>query len=156
MTQPRVEITLPVAATRMPDLRTELSHDLGVSVQIKLHADHRAFDDLPGYVILAAALSAFFQSMLGQWGTAAATRLSRALDRLRHRDHADGDSSEGMTVRLVEPTQRVTIIFDDEAARDPRAVPRMFELQFETLLPRTVLRWNPGRGDWRADGRSEP
>jgi hypothetical protein len=156
MAQPRVEITLPVAEARMSNVATELSHDLGVSVHLGLHDDRRTFDDLPGYVILTAALSAFFQSMLAAWGAGAATRLSRALDRLRHGDRADDDSSEGTTIRLVEPTQRVTIVFDDEAARDPRAVPRILELQFETLLPRTVLRWNPGHGDWRADGRSEP
>jgi len=138
----------------MPDLRAEVGRHLGVSVQLSRHDDHRTFDDLPGYVVLAAALHPFFESMLAQWGTQAATRLTRVLDRLRRLDRSDGESTELTIVKVVEPTMRITIVFDEEAARDSRAVGRMLDLQFEAMRPRTVLRWSAERGDWRAERRS--
>lgn len=153
--QAHVEITLPAGVDAMPDLRAEVARDLGVSV--KLGCDgHRGLGDVPGYVIVAAALQPFFNSILTQWGSDAATRLTRALDRLRHVERSGGGSNDVTIVKVVEPTYRITMIFDDAAARDPEAVRRMFDLQFETMRPRTVLRWSPERGDWRAERRSRP
>jgi hypothetical protein len=151
----QVEVTLPASVDVMAELRTEIARDLGVSVKLG-YDSHRSLGDLPAYVIVAAALQPFFNSMLTQWGSDAATRLTRALNRLRHVQRSGGESNDVTIVKVVEPTYRITMIFDDAAARDPQAVRRMLDLQFETMRPRTVLRWSPERGDWRAERRSRP
>jgi len=137
------------------DLRTEIARDLGTRVNLA-YDGHRSLGDLPSYVIVAAALQPFFNSMLTQWGSDAATRLTRTLDRLRHLKRSGGESNDVTIVKVVEPTHRITMIFDHDAARDPQAVRRMLELQFETMRPRTVLRWSHEYGNWRAEPRSRP
>jgi hypothetical protein len=133
------------------ELADLFARELSVAPELRSSARRRALDDLPGYVIVATTLAPFFHALMEQLGVEAATHVGRVLDRLRQPPRLQPKQCAAREVRLVDPRQRVTLVFDEAAAADSRAVRAMFDVEFKLLRPRTVLRWDRDRGGWRGE-----
>jgi hypothetical protein len=145
MPQPPVRITLPYQPA--DDLEAFVFGQLGVVPTVEDR--RRGLDDLPGYVVLATALSPFLKGLLEKLGAEAAAALSRAVRRL---GRPNGQAATAYEVRLVDPGSRVTVVIDPGTAADPRAFEALAALPEKPPASGTVLRWDAASASWRRAG----
>jgi hypothetical protein len=147
MPPPPIRVTLPYDPAG--DLEAFIFAQLGVVPMVEDR--RRGLDDLPGYVVLATALSPFLKGVLDKLGGEAAEALARAVRRL---GRPNGQAAKAYEVRLVDPGSRVTVVIEPGTAADPRAFEALAALQEELPTSGTVLRWDAASASWRRAGPS--
>lgn len=140
-----VGVTIAIPGTAPPRLADDLADDLGIYPCLVSDGEVRGGELEAVHIVIFAGTGTFIGAMLQQFGTEAANRVLRMIDRLRQ-----AFPEAHPELRLVDETNQVVVMLGPEVSKDPRAITTLLALEREAFLPGVELRWDPTAGRWRA------